>query len=122
MAGDNRSEVVTVLDDLIAALEPGDDRRRAISLRLGAAAEGDVDFDVALLSELEDPGRALADLEAFLGSRARRLRRRCGCDGSFDDPSALAMRADFAERAGNLTEAIGLQAALVRQHRTAPTM
>jgi predicted nucleic acid-binding protein len=122
MSGDDRSGVVAALDGLIDSLQPGDDRRRAISLRLGAAAEGDVDFDVALLSELEDPGRALADLEASRAAARGDWVGAAAAMAAFDDPSALAMRADFAERAGNLTEAIGLQAELVRQHRTAPTM
>jgi predicted nucleic acid-binding protein/tetratricopeptide (TPR) repeat protein len=122
MAGDDRRVIAAALDELIESLQPGDDRRRAIALRLGAAAEGDVDFDVALVSELEDSGRALADLEASRAAARGDFVGASAAMAAFDDPSALAMRAEFAERGGNLTEAIGLQAALVRQHRTAPTM
>lgn len=122
MAGDDRQRVVAALDELIDSLPPGDERRRAVLLRLGAAAEGDLDFDPALVSELEDPGRALAELEASRAAAQGDFSSASAAMVSFDDPAALALRADFAERAGNLTEAIGLQAALVRQHRTAPTM
>lgn len=104
-----------LLDEVLAEVESGELRDQAIRMRLAAAADPAVPVDPALARGLADAEplvagvlaqRALADHD-FVAARQH--------ISSHDDPPSLAIRVEIAEQEGQLSEAVGLQAALTRR-------
>jgi tetratricopeptide (TPR) repeat protein len=113
--GDDRSGAVTALDELLTELSPGDLRDRAVTMRLAAARNPDVEFDPSLASELENPERRIAEVQAVRALRSGKPAEARAAISAFDDLASLQLRIKIAEMEGAIPEASGLQRVIVRR-------
>jgi len=117
--GGDAAAIVESLDEVLADLPAGEQRVRAIRIRLTAAARAELPVDADLISEVPDSERLKAELDAGAAVANKDFEAAALALAPYDDVAALAYRVDIAEEAGNISGAVGLQRALVRKHRTA---
>ena len=122
LGGGNRVTAAAELDGVIAELEPGDLRMRAVAMRLLATDDPEVPLDPSIAEELEEGDVLLAQAKAHRALAAGNVLEARAVISGFDDLASLALRAEIAEQENRLPEAIALHAALTRRDRTSGNM
>jgi len=119
LEGRDTDAAVDTIDEIIAVSEAGPLQERAAALRLRASHDPAVPLDRAVADLLGNDGpRHLAATDAARALAEGNVGGARSALAGFEDPYSLAERVFIAEAAERVPEAIGLQAALVRKHRT----